>query len=142
MRPDARISHGVVSVVSALTATAIGYRNWPVAPSEMPSAAMMKENSPIWARLMPACTEVRVPLPARNAPSETPTTLPTMTTAVSTPTAAQCSAIRPGSMSMPTETKKMAANRSRIGRIRCSTCFSSPDSATSEPARNAPRATE
>ncbi len=30
---------------------------------------MMNENSPICARLMPACTEVRVPLPVRNAPS-------------------------------------------------------------------------
>src|SRR5438128_410071 len=57
--PDPRIIQGVKSVVRADTATATGYRNSPVACSERPSAAMMKENSPIWARLKPACTDVR-----------------------------------------------------------------------------------
>ena len=103
---------------------------------------MMKENSPICARLMPACTEVRVPLPVRNAPSDTAITLPTITTTVRTSTGTQCSAISAGSMSMPTETKKMAANMSRTGATRCSIFFTSPDSATSEPPMNAPSATE
>ena len=30
-------------------------------PSDRPTPAMMNENSPIWARLMPACTDVRTP---------------------------------------------------------------------------------
>src|SRR5262245_943169 len=38
----------------------------------------------------------------------------------------------PGSMSMPTETKKIAANMSRTGWMRRSTCFSAPDSAEEE----------
>ena len=48
-----------VRVVMADTATAIGYRNSRVAPDDSPTAAMMNENSPIWARLIPACTDVR-----------------------------------------------------------------------------------
>src|ERR1041385_8635653 len=73
---DARIIQGVRSVLRAETATATGYRSSPVACSARPSPAIMKESSPIWARLSPACTDVRIPLPVRNAPSETPTTFP------------------------------------------------------------------
>ena len=60
-RPDPRISHGVSSVVSADTATATGYRKWPVTPSDRPTPAMMNENSPICPRLSAACTDVRTP---------------------------------------------------------------------------------
>ena len=42
----------------------------------------MKENSPICARLMPVCTEVRMSLPPRKAPTEQVTTLPTTTAMV------------------------------------------------------------
>ena len=139
---EARIIQGVSRVVSAETATATGYRKSPVACSVRPSPAMMKENSPICARLSPARTEVRIPIPVRKAPSETPTILPTTTVAVSAPTASQWRATSAGSMSMPTETKNTAANTSRTGSTRRSTCFSSPDSATSDPARNAPSAIE
>ena len=104
---------------------------------------MMNENSPICARLMPACTEVRMPLPVRNAPSDDADDLADddhhREHERSPPSARAMSA---GSISMPTETKKIAANMSRTGWTRCSICFSSPDSATSEPARNAPSATE
>ena len=103
---------------------------------------MMNENSPIWARLIPAWTAVRVPLPARKAPTVTPSTFPPMTRAVKTSTGNQFATMIAGSISIPTETKKMAANRSRIGRTRLATAASSPDSPTSEPAMNAPSATE
>ena len=136
------MSQGVVSVVTAETATAIGYRNSRVAPSDAPSDARMNENSPIWARLMPVWTDVRTPFPVRNAPSPTAADLPTTTRAMNATTATQCRATRPGSMSMPTETKKMAAKRSRTGRTMSSTACASPDSATREPAMNAPSATE
>jgi len=51
-------------------------------------------------------------------------------------------AITRGSINIPTETKKTAANISRTGRTKCSTTFPSPDSAINEPAMNAPNATE
>jgi hypothetical protein len=67
---------------------------------------------------------------------------PKITAAVSAAIAPALAGIKPGSISMPTETKKIAANMSRTGAIRCSTCSPSPDSATSDPAMNAPSATE
>jgi len=103
---------------------------------------MMKENSPICARLIPARTEVLVLNPARNAPMETKVVLPMTTSTVNTSTASQFSSTNSGSMSMPTDTKKMAANKSRTGSTRWSTLFSCPDSATSDPAKKAPSATE
>ncbi len=103
---------------------------------------MMNENSPICARLIPAWTEVRVPLPVRKAPRVTLTIFPRITATVSTTMATQWRAMSAGLMSMPTDTKKMAANMSRTGWTRCSTSFSTPDSATREPARKAPSATE
>ncbi len=102
----------------------------------------MKENSPIWARLIPAWTDVRMPFPVKTAPSATAADLPSTTRGMNTAIATQCSATSPGSMSMPTETKKIAANRSRTGRTSSSTACASPDSATRDPAMNAPRATE
>jgi hypothetical protein len=50
--------------------------------------------------------------------------------------------IRPGSISMPTDTKKIAANMSRTDSRACSIALACPDSATSAPPRNAPSATE
>ena len=46
-------------------------RNMPVAA---PSPAMMNENSPIWARLMPDWMDRRTPWPATKAPRPTPST--------------------------------------------------------------------
>ena len=103
---------------------------------------MMQENSPICAMLMPACTDVRTGLPVRKAPSETPTTLPTTTMTVSTTMGSQWAAMRAGSISTPTETKKMAAKMSCTGCTRCSMVWPLPLSATREPAMKAPSATE
>ncbi|MCY1306469.1 hypothetical protein D9M70_563320 [compost metagenome] len=50
----------------------------------MPSAAMMKENSPICESPMPTRIEVRPSLPAMNAPVPHDTSLPSTTTAVIT----------------------------------------------------------
>ncbi len=91
---------------------------------------------------MPDCTDVRTPCPVKKAPSVTPMILPLITTNVSTAIANQCWAITAGSINMPTETKNTAANMSRTGCTKCSMAFASPDSAISEPAMNAPNATE
>ena len=112
-------------------------------PATGRAPAMMNENSPICARLMPACTDVRVPLPVRNAPSATPTILPTMTTSVST-THRRPSAARPApgrSACRPRRRRSRRTCRAPAG-PGARSCFSSPDSATSEPARKAPSATE
>ena len=77
-----------------------------------------------------------------NVPTETPISLPTTTTAVSTSTACRCAQTSRGSISIPTDTKNTAANTSRTGSMRCSMIFAAPDSATSAPARKAPSATE
>ena len=103
---------------------------------------MMKENSPTCASVIPLCTARPSPFPVRKVLTDTAITLPTITTADSTSTAPQCCTTTLGSMSMPTDTKKIATNRSRTGCTSCSTAFSSPDSETSEPAMKAPSATE
>ena len=76
---------------------------------------MTKENSPIWVRLMPACTAVRTGCPARNEPTVTPTDLPTTTTSVSARMSGQSRSALTGSKSMPIDTKKMPVNMSRSG---------------------------
>ncbi len=123
---DHRIIQGVERVVMAETVTATGYRNSRVAPEARPTPAMMKENSPIWERVIPALTEVRTPYPARKPPSVTPTILPATTRSVNRTTAIQWRATRSGSISIPTETKNIAANTSRSGSTSRST--SSPRS--------------
>ena len=113
-----------------------------MAPDDKPTAAMMNENSPIWARLMPARIDVGTLYPVRNEAVLTTTTLPTITSSVKTRTATQWSAISAGLINMPTATKKIAANRSRAGWMIFSTVCATPDSAASAPAMNAPSATE
>ena len=80
----ARIRYGVNNVVSADTATAIGYRNALVTLSVRPSDAMMNENSPIYETVMPTRIAVRPSLPARKVPSPHDTILPTITAIVIT----------------------------------------------------------
>ena len=82
---------------------------------------MMNENSPICARLMPACTDVRTPLPVRNAPIDDADQLADDDDHGQHQHRRQVLA-RParGSISMPTETKNTAANTSRTGSMRCS----------------------
>jgi hypothetical protein len=72
---------------------------------------------------MPASMERRVPLPDKNAPSDTPTILPTITTSVRAATGAKCATIKLGLIDIPTDTKKIAANMSRTGVTKCSTSF-------------------
>ncbi len=55
-----------------------------VIPVDLPSPAMMKENSPIWARLMPMRMDVRKSFPAMNEPREQAATLPKIMSAVMT----------------------------------------------------------
>ena len=126
----------------AETAIATGKRKLRNTPVEAPSPARMNENSPIWARLIPAWMESRTPLPATKDPMPTPRTLPVTTTATKISTDAAWSRMATGSISMPIETKNTPAKMSRIGRTRRSASLASPDSATSAPARNAPKATE
>ena len=113
-----------------------------MAPVDSPREAMMKENSPICPRLMPAWTEVRTPYPARNAPTETPVTLPATTRHRNTTVGSQYRSTRAGSIIMPTETKNTAAKASHNGFTIFSIGRASPDSATSAPAMKAPSATE
>ena len=61
---------------------------------------------------------------------------------MSTSAAGHTAASAAGSNSIPTATKKTAANRSRTGRMVSSTIRCRPDSATSAPAMNPPSATE
>src|SRR5262249_33614266 len=95
---------------------------------------MIKENSPICAMLIPACTAVRIPVPPTKAPKETVMTLATITRTVNAAIAPQCWKATAGSISIPTDTKKIARKTSRSGSIRCSTSSLCPDSATSDPA--------
>ena len=103
---------------------------------------MMNENSPICARLIPDCTASRSEWPVRNVPADTATTLPTITSSEKARIGPHVSRTTSGSIAIPTETKKMATKRSRIGVMRCAISSPSPDSATSEPAMKAPNATE
>ena len=48
-------------MVIADTAIATGYIQVPITPAVTPTLAMIKENSPIWARLIPAFMAVRLP---------------------------------------------------------------------------------
>ena len=103
---------------------------------------MMNENSPICPSDSAVCTAVGIPYPATKAPTVTPTSRPTTTTAEKSSTVPAWVQITCGSISIPTETKKIAAKRSRTGSSRCSMILASPDSATSAPPRKAPNATE
>ena len=60
-RLESLISSGVVRMVIADTAIATGYIQTPITPDATPTLAMMNENSPIWARLIPAFIAVRRP---------------------------------------------------------------------------------
>src|SRR5471030_1735690 len=105
----------------------------------MPSAAMMKENSPICERPIPTRSEVLPSLPAIKAPRPQESTLPSTTATVITAIGhAYCSRII-GSSIRPMATKKMALNRSRTGSIRRSIFSSCLDSAMIAPIRKAPR---
>ncbi|MCY1432507.1 hypothetical protein D9M71_485070 [compost metagenome] len=105
------------SVVIAETATATGYKKSLVTCRVMPSAAMMKENSPICESPIPTRSEVRPSLPAIKAPMPQDSILPSTTAMVMTTIGQAYSTRIEGSISKPMATKKMALNRSRTGSI-------------------------
>ena len=102
---------------------------------------MMKENSPIWARLKPARVAFRRSHPPSKAPSELNRTFPVITKNVIQITCPNPSCKKSNLMSMPEEVKKMALNTSRSGPTNRSILFTSRTSASTAPAKNAPKAT-
>ena len=103
---------------------------------------MMNANSPTCARLNPARRLSRVPCPVRNAPTLTPTVFPSSTTAVSTT----------HDHPLPLDDRRIEQHPDRDEEDGGEHVAhrphqrldlpAAPDSATSEPARNAPSATE
>ncbi len=83
------IRYGVSKVVTADTATTVGYRKSLVTFKLTPSAAMMKENSPICDRPMPTRIEVRPSWPDRKVARPQLMTLPSTTATVITPIGSQ-----------------------------------------------------
>ena len=65
-----------MKVVIAEAATAIGYKKSLVTFKVKPKVAMIKENSPIWAKLIPACTDVFKGWPDSNEPNPAKINLP------------------------------------------------------------------
>jgi hypothetical protein len=59
---------GVVKVVIADTATITGYRKLLVTFMDIPKVAIMKENSPICAKLIPVCMDCFKGCPEIKAP--------------------------------------------------------------------------
>ena len=108
----------------------------------MPKEAMMKENSPICARLKPQCTEVFRLWPEASTPPVEKISLPIIVAMTKTKMGSQCSSSRAGLTIMPTDTKKIAPNKSLIGATKCSIFSALGASAIKEPMMNAPRAAE
>ncbi|MNZ99973.1 hypothetical protein D3C78_1193180 [compost metagenome] len=75
-----------------------------------PSAAMMKENSPICAMPMPTRSEVRPSWPATKAPRPQLSSLPSTTARLIAAIGQACSRSTAGSISRPMATKKIALN--------------------------------
>ncbi len=103
---------------------------------------MMKENSPICVREKPHWRAVLSGWPDSRTPAVAKKAWPRMTVIVITRMGSQYWAIMAGSTIMPTETKKMAPNRSFTGLTRCSMCSASRVSDRMEPMIKAPKAAE
>ena len=108
----------------------------------MPKEAIMKENSPICARLKPHKIEVCRFCPESSTPPAEKISLPAMVTIISTIMGSQYSTSSAGSTSMPTETKNTAPKISFTGVKRCSIFSEFGASAISEPIIKAPSAAE
>ena len=134
--------YGVRKIVMTDTATTIGYRKLPVTPRETPRVAMMKANSPICVSEKPHCIAVFSDCPDRSTPVVAKNSWPIMTVRVITTIGSQYCPIMAGSTIIPTDTKKMAPNRSLTGLTRRSMCSASMVSARMEPMMNAPKAAE
>ena len=113
-----------------------------ITPRLTPSPAMMKENSPSCARLKPVCTAVFRPRPATRAPSEPNRVIPITVTMVRIRIGTQCCAMTCGSTIIPTDTKKMAPNRSLMPVTSLLICSPSIVSDRMEPITKAPSAEE
>ena len=133
---------GVVKVVITDTATIIGYKKLLITPRLMPREAIIKENSPICARLKPQCTEVLRLWPEASTPPVEKISLPIIVATTSTKIGSACSRRIAGSTIMPTDTKKTAPNKSLIGATRCSIFSALGASAIKEPMMKAPKAEE
>ena len=102
----------------------------------------MKLNSPTWAIAAPSSQAERVgrPKPRPSAAVSRPLPATARTTRTATSPASAASAA--GSTSIPTDTKKSTANRSRNGVTSAAAWCDSSDSDTSTPATNAPSASD
>ena len=108
----------------------------------MPCEARMKANSPICISEKPLWMAVFSGRPESSTPHVPKTNCPIMTTSVSMATYHLYSHSTCTSMSMPTETKKMAPKRSFTGLTNVSMCSASTVSARMAPIINAPSADE
>ena len=124
------------------TATTIGYKKWLVTCSDTPSEAMIKANSPICVKLKPHCMAVFSGCPASSTPSVPKRDCPRITAKVITTIGPAYSTIMAGSTIMPTDTKKMAPNKSLTGFTSRSILSASTVSARMEPMMKAPKAAE
>ena len=120
----------------------MGYRKSPVTWSEVPKPAMMNANSPICVREHPDWMAIFSGCPDSNIPDEAKNSCPRRTIPVIISMGNLYSQRIIGSMSIPTETKKIAPNRFFTGCNSCSIRSASIVSARIEPIRNAPKAEE
>ncbi|MNE86334.1 hypothetical protein D3C80_1834250 [compost metagenome] len=107
-----------------------------------PRPAMMKENSPICARLAEIVNAVPVGWPNARTMKNAAADLPNMMMPAVASTCQGCSIRMPGLNSMPTETKNSTANASRSGSESLAALWLSSDSLSSMPAKNAPSAND
>ena len=103
---------------------------------------MIKANSPICASEKPDWMATLTVCPDNSTPKVAKSICPTMTTSVSIRIGILYSQSNTGSISMPTETKKMAPNKSFTGFTICSICSASIVSARIDPITKAPSAEE
>ena len=111
------------------------------APSSSPERASTNENSPAGTNAAAVSTAVCGRAIGRNSNRAATGFSATISTSVMSSNG-HSSAITSGSMSMPTDTKKSTANTSRVGNSSPSTRCDRSDSDTTNPARNAPSASE
>ena len=129
-------------MVTMDTETIIGYKSGLMTPNERPRPAMMNENSPIWQKQKPDCTEVFKFLPERMKPSVADDDLKKITVAAIISMGTRYLTNICGSTSIPTDTKNTAQKRFFIGvMMRCMTSASMV-SASIAPITKAPNAVE
>src|SRR5215469_5189174 len=138
---DARTINGHRTDVIALSPTAKEKSKPPVPPPSVSTWAKRIEYVPTCAIANPVFTAPFGGSPTSSEANDTLTSLPVTATTVSTASTGQWLASSCGLMSMPTETKKIAPKTCRTGSINFSTSAPRVDSATRQPARNAPSTT-